>query len=353
MSSIRRKTKISTTKKLIFLGAGTCAVAFVAGLIWFASGFEAPLGNLTADRQSSPSFCKDFSQEANSRFPGMAWVPGGEFTMGADYAYFEEGPVFKNRVEGFWMDVHEVTNTQFNEFVEETGYITLAERGNKDTSIPEQQRAPGAAVFIPFLKDGDLNNLAEVWWKFVDDANWRQPEGPGSSVSGRAHHPVVHVALEDVQAYAKWAGKELPTEAQFEFAAQSSTRKDMEGHYQANTWQGFFPLDNNGNDGYVGSSPVGCFEANKYGLYDLIGNVWEWTASTFYDTHDFSAKEKYAEGYDSTQLNEAVEVIKGGSFLCAPNYCMRYRPEARQGQSTTLGTSHIGFRLVLNTLEIE
>jgi formylglycine-generating enzyme required for sulfatase activity len=274
----------------------------------------------------------------------MVWVPPGSFTMGAEYAYREEGPAHAEKLAGFWMDQSEVTNAQFAEFVEATAYLTLAERG---ISAPDQPGVgtPGSAVFKPPLAS-EADPFAS-WWQFVEGANWRNPQGPGSSIAGLEQHPVVHIAYEDAHAYADWKGHTLPTEEQFEYAAQTSARRDEAG-FKSNTWQGFFPFQNDPLDGHTGTAPAGCYGANALGLYDLIGNVWEWTASPYYLGHDFSEKARYPEGYDPAQPDEPVAVIKGGSYLCAPNYCMRYRPEARQGQSKGLGTSHIGFRTVLN-----
>jgi formylglycine-generating enzyme required for sulfatase activity len=281
---------------------------------------------------------------AGGPHPGMAWVPAGSFTMGAEYAYREEGPAHEEQLAGFWMDQAEVTNAEFAQFVAATSYVTLAERGISDPATGAAR--PGSAVFKPVFNDGELDPFTN-WWQFVAEANWRQPEGPGSSIAGLERHPVVHVAYEDALAYAQWKGHSLPTEEQFEYAAQSSARRDAGGDFTSNTWQGFFPFQNDPLDGYTGTAPAGCYTANALGLYDLIGNVWEWTASPYYLGHDFAAKDSYPEGFDPDQPDEAVAVIKGGSYLCAPNYCMRYRPEARQGQSKGLGASHIGFRTVL------
>lgn len=245
------------------------------------------------------------------------------------------------------MDQSEVTNAQFAEFVAATGYLTLAERGISNPADPAAPPIAGSAVFAPPYANGQPDPFRS-WWQFQTDTNWQQPEGPGSSVAGREQHPVVHVAYEDALAYAAWKGHSLPTEAQFEYAAQGTSREDAEGQQIANTWQGLFPFRHEPIDGYAGTSPVGCYPANALGLYDLIGNVWEWTSSPYYLSHDFAAKAEYPEGYDPNQPTDAVAVIKGGSYLCAPNYCMRYRPEARQAQSKGLGTSHIGFRTVLN-----
>jgi formylglycine-generating enzyme required for sulfatase activity len=285
-------------------------------------------------------------QAPDSPYPGMIWVPGSTFTMGGELAYAEEGPMHKVAVAGFWMDQTEVTNAQFAEFVAATGYQTLAERGITDpidSSVPPRK---GSAVFDP---SRSVENANLSWWQFVDGASWRHPHGPNSTIEGLEQHPVVHIAFEDAEAYARWNKRSLPTEAQFEFAAQSSSRKNPDGEHISNTWQGFFPFQHDSLDGYTSTAPVGCYTANELGLHDLIGNVWEWTASAYYPAHDFRDKTSAPEGFDPQQPEEtAVAVIKGGSYLCAPNYCMRYRPEARQGQSKGLGTSHIGFRTVLN-----
>jgi formylglycine-generating enzyme required for sulfatase activity len=285
--------------------------------------------------------------DSGSEHHGMVWVPGGSFTMGAEYAYREEGPAHSRDVAGFWMAQTEVTNAQFVEFITATGYLTLAERGISNPSAPQEAAVAGSAVFKPLIDDGELDPFSS-WWQFIAGANWRHPEGPDSTLTGREQHPVVHIAFEDALAYADWKGHSLPTEAQFEYAAQTSARKNAAGEFTSNTWQGFFPFQNDPLDGYSGTAPVACYSANALGLHDLIGNVWEWTASPYYLGHDFAAKADYPEGYDPNQPEEAVAVIKGGSWLCAPNYCMRYRPEARQGQSKGLGTSHIGFRTVIN-----
>lgn len=284
---------------------------------------------------------------ADSPYPGMLLVPAGHFTMGADTTFPEEAPASPQSVAGFWMDRTEVTNAEFAAFVAATGYRTLAERGVRLAEDPATPVVPGSAVFRPHGEGARVPGL-ESWWTFVAGANWREPEGPGSSLAGRERHPVVHVAFEDAEAYAAWAGRSLPTEAQFEYAAQSSVRRNPAGVHAANTWQGVFPVRNEPADGHAGAAPVGCYEPNALGLYDMIGNVWEWTASAYYPRHDFASKAEHPEGYDPNQPGEPVAVLKGGSYLCAPDYCMRYRPQARIGQSKGLGASHIGFRTVRN-----
>ena len=331
---------MSTRNKGLFIGLAVGGAGILAVLGWGAATLPRP-GN---DLDILALQCSDIPV-TDSPYPGMVWVPGGNFTMGAEGTYFEEGPAFETSVAGFWIGQHEVTNAQFAEFVSATNYLTLAERGIENPANGEL--IPGSAVFAPHVSDEPVNPF-DSWWQFMADANWQQPEGPGSSIHGRENHPVVHIAYEDAQAYAQWAGHALPTEAQFEFAAQSSLRRDLAGTYQSNTWQGLFPFQHDTQDGFVGTAPVGCYSANAFGLYDLIGNVWEWTETPWFSSHAFLDKEKYPHGYDPNQPGEPVAVIKGGSYLCAPNYCMRYRPEARQAQGKGLGTSHIGFRTVIN-----
>jgi formylglycine-generating enzyme required for sulfatase activity len=275
---------------------------------------------------------------------GMVWIPGGSFRFGSDAAFPEEGPSSNATVRGFWLDRTEVTNAQFAEFVAATGYRTLAERGVRLSADPVAQVVAGSAVFRP-RGQGEAMRVFANWWQFMSGANWRHPDGPGTSIDGRETHPVVHVAYEDAEAYAKWKGRALPTEEQFEFAAQGGGRKNTAGDWAANTWQGSFPSLNTAADGFAGTAPVARFAANSHGVYDLIGNVWEWTRSPYFERHDSAAAGERPGGFDPTQPDERdVAVLKGGSYLCSPDYCMRYRPEARIGQSKGLGTAHIGFR---------
>ena len=234
---------------------------------------------------------------------------------------------------GLEVDAHEVTNKQFLAFVEATGYRTRAERGLPEeiyAGLPDDARVPGSAVFIPPTEEGPLNPAR--WWSFVPGANWRHPEGPGSSIEGRDDYPVVHIAYEDAAAYAKWKGRRLPTAAEWERAARGGleNQKYEWGNEEptgteANYWQGVFPILNTRADGFAGLAPAACFNANGYGLYDMTGNVWEWT---------------------TTSGGAGVGIVKGGSYLCARNYCSNYRPGAVHPQDLTLGTSHIGFRTV-------
>ena len=300
----------------------------------------------------------------------MAWIPGGSFQMGSDHHYPEEAPAHRVEVAGFWIDRAPVTNAQFQKFVKATGYRTAAERPADPAHYPgasPEQLVPASIVFAPPpgpVAPGDHYR----WWQYIPGANWRHPEGPGSSIKGRDQHPVVHVAHADAAAYAAWIGKQLPTEIEWERAAWGG-REGCEfawgdalhpgGVPVANTFQGDFPHHNSRLDGYERTSPVGAFPANGYGLVDMIGNVWEWTDS-WYGPHEASSSGCCA-GASEAQVNarEASidpqsqhgsvprKVVKGGSYLCAPSYCRRYRPAARMAQGIDTATGHMGFRCVV------
>jgi len=287
----------------------------------------------------------------------MAWVPGGGFLMGSNDFYPEEQPVHEVNVDGFWMDEHPVTAAEFRGFVRDTGYITFAERPLDAADYPDvdpELLVPGALVFRKSAGPVDLNDV-QNWWEYVQGASWKRPGGPGTTINGRDRHPVVQVAFEDAEAYAAWAGKELPTEAEWEFAARGGLEgADFawghehfpDGKAMANTWQGEFPWQNLKLDGFEATSPVGSFPPNGYGLFDVTGNVWEWTTDFFTSRHD---KETRACCAPQLLLGENFprRVIKGGSHLCAPNYCLRYRPAARQGEAVDTSTGHIGFRCIV------
>lgn len=303
--------------------------------------------------------------------PNMVWIPGGTFLMGSDNHYPEEAPAHRVKVDGFWMDQSPVTNAEFAKFVDDTGYVTFCEKAPEAAqypgALPEMLRA-ASVVFVKPKGRVDLRN-PHRWWHFLAGANWRQPQGPGSHIEDRMDHPVVHVAWPDVQAYAKWIGKKLPTEAEWEFASRGG-HDGLEyawgdelipgGEHRANTWQGEFPWENTGNDGFDGTSPVEHFPANDYGLYDMIGNVWEWTVDWYAPKHP-DEKQKACcipknprgahegDSYDPRQAHLKIprKVMKGGSHLCAPNYCRRYRPAARMAQPIDTSTSHLGFRCVI------
>jgi formylglycine-generating enzyme len=291
---------------------------------------------------------------------GMALVKGGTFTMGAGAAYPEELPTLQIEVQDFYMDRHEVTNSQFAEFVKSTGYITVAQRtpnAEDYPNIPADLLKPGSAVFVKLSQAVEAATFLN-WWHFTEGANWQHPSGPGSNIDGMELFPVVHIAYEDALSYAKWKGHRLPTETEYEYASrggldgakyESGNTLKKDGKYIANTWQGLFPFNDTAEDGYVGLAPVGCYPQNPFGIHDLIGNVWEWTQSVYYPRH-FDPKHLPTnlppQGFDEKQPDIAVGVIKGGSYLCSEDFCMRYRPAARQAQDTGLGTSHIGFRTV-------
>jgi formylglycine-generating enzyme required for sulfatase activity len=286
---------------------------------------------------------------------GMTWLPGGEFAMGSRDFYPEEGPVRRVGVEGFWVDERPVTVAEFRRFVKATGYVTMAERPPDPADYPGADPAslvPGSLVFQRSRGPVDLRDVTN-WWAYVPGATWQRPEGPASDTYTRGRHPVTQVAHEDAVAYATWAGKALPTEAEWEFAARGGLDGAVfawgdefapGGRPMANTWQGEFPWQNLLHDGYAGTSPVGVFPPNGYGLHDMTGNVWDWTCDAA------SANEPAQRpccGPAEPDAHIPRRVIKGGSHLCAPNYCLRYRPAARQFEAVDTSTSHIGFRCVV------
>jgi len=304
-------------------------------------------------------------------FDDMVWVPGGTFLMGSNDFYPEERPVHQVTVDGFWMDKCTVTNEQFRRFVQATGYITSAERPPNPADYPgakPELLIPASVVFQKPRQRVDLSNPYD-WWTYIPGANWLHPQGPSSSLKGLAKHPVVHVAYEDVEAYARWVGKELPTEAEWEFAARGGLDGAVYawgdefapgGKQMANTWQGEFPMQNLLTDGYEWTAPVGSFLPNGYGLHDTAGNVWEWTTD-WYQEHSQIPNSCCAtispkggdreQSYDPRQPEIRIprRVMKGGSYLCAPNYCHRYRPAARMAQPIDTSTCHLGFRCIVRT----
>ena len=306
-----------------------------------------------------------------SRHTDMVWLPGGTFRMGSDRHYAEEAPVHRVRVDGFWIDRTPVTNRQFREFVRAIGHVTFAEIApnpkNYPGALPNMLRA-GSLVFNPPKHRVDLRDWSQ-WWTFKFGANWRRPYGPRTSLNGLNDHPVVHVAYSDALAYAKWAGKDLPTEAEWEFAARGGLDgaefawgDDFTpgGKQMANTWQGAFPHENLRLDGHERTAPVTAFPPNGYGISDMIGNVWEWTTDWYSPRHEANAHKACCipvnprggrddASYDPCQPEIKIprKVLKGGSHLCAPNYCRRYRPAARHPEPVDTSTSHVGFRCVI------
>ena len=301
----------------------------------------------------------------------MVWIPGGTFRMGSDKHYPEERPAHRVTVDGFWIDRAPVTNELFARFVEETGHVTFAEIPPRAEDYPgalPDQLFAGSLVFVKPDKPVDTRDFRN-WWHWMRGADWRHPRGPHSTIDGLDHHPVVHVAYADAEAYAEWAGKALPTEAEWEFAA----RGGLDGaayawgdqflpndRHLANTWQGEFPWQSTARDGYDGTSPVGAFPANGYGLLDMIGNVWEWTTDWYHPKHPGEAVKacciprnprgpRAEDSYDPCETATRIprKVLKGGSHLCAPNYCRRYRPAARFPEPVDTTTCHVGFRCIV------
>jgi formylglycine-generating enzyme len=287
----------------------------------------------------------------------MAWIEPARFAMGSEDFYPEERPVHDVDVGGFWIDERPVTVREFRRFVKDTGYVTVAERPLDPEQYPDADPAllvPGSLMFQPTRGPVDLRDYRN-WWSYVPGACWHRPEGPGSDTYTRGRHPVTHVAHEDAAAYATWAGKALPTEAEWERAARGGLERAVYawgdepfpgGTPMANTWQGEFPWQNTLEDGYAGTSPVGSFPENGFGLHDVCGNVWEWTTDWFTTDHDQRTPSPCC-GPQRVDGEIPRRVIKGGSHLCAPSYCLRYRPAARQGEAIDTSTSHIGFRCVL------
>jgi formylglycine-generating enzyme required for sulfatase activity len=292
----------------------------------------------------------------------MVWIPGGAFWMGSDDPHFRDAqPVHRVFVDGFWMDETEVTNEQFARFVRERGYVTVAERrpDAKDyPGVPPDKLVAGSVVFTPPGREIPLDN-PYAWWRYVPGADWRHPEGPGSSLRGRETHPVVHVSWTDAVAYAKWAGGRLPTEAEWELAARGGLDRgryvwgDQQtpgGRWPANVWQGRFPGENTAADGARGTAPVRSYPPNGYGLYDMAGNVWEWCADWYRPDAFTSTPARNPQGptssFDPSEPGVPKRVQKGGSYLCSDLYCARYVPGARGKGAPDTGASNVGFRLV-------
>jgi sulfatase modifying factor 1 len=310
---------------------------------------------------------------------GMVWIPAGEFTMGTDdpRSFPNERPVHRVKLGGFWMDQHDVTNDEFKKFVDATGYITTAEQKPDWNELKKQLPpgtpkpddsllVPGSLVFIGTTNAVDLTDISQ-WWHWTPGASWRHPGGPGTDIKGKGNYPVVQISWYDAKAYAQWAGKCLPTEAEWEYAARGGLENKRypwgddfmpHGKYMANIWTGNFPYYNDKADGYAGLAPVGSFPPNGYGLYDMAGNAWQWCADWYRADAHQEAKDADPvctmnptgplSSYDPFDPYAAKRVVKGGSFLCNIDYCESYRPSARRGETPDTGMSHISFRCVLS-----
>jgi sulfatase modifying factor 1 len=360
------------------ISKGTKVAFLVCGLLLVAFALLVSSGTMTSSSAKASTPDEPSTDQVRRKTPrGMAWIPGGTFLMGTNdkESFPNERPAHLVQVQGFWIDKHDVTNAEFSKFVEETGYVTTAERKiiweDLKKELPpgtpkpdESALAPGALVFTPTSGPVPLNDLS-AWWRWMRGANWRHPEGTESSIQGRENHPVVQVSWNDAVAYAQWAGKRLSTEAEWEFAARGGLEAKRYvwgdefkpgGKYMANTWQGIFPIQDSGEDGFAGSSPVGSFPANGYGLSDMAGNVWQWCSDWYRaDTNTEAASKNVcrnpagpADSYDPGEPYAPKRVVKGGSFLCNPDYCESYRPSARRGTPPDTGSSHTGFRCVIS-----
>ncbi len=329
----RRIIRACASVALGALGVGVFAASWLNGASWLPMTARAPVPSAPAAAPAPP---------------GMVWIPAGTFVMGSSDARdpANEHPARTVHVDGFWMDEHHVTNAAFRAFVAATGYITTAERPRDPEALKTQSPpvtvppgdsalAPGSLVFTPTKRRVSMADETQ-WWRWTAGADWWHPAGPGSSLAGKDDHPVVHVSFDDAVAYARWIGKRLPTEAEWEYAARGGLHRQRYawgnefmpgGRHMANTWQGWFPALDSADDGFVGTAPVRSFPPNGYGLYDMAGNAWQWSSDRFEASGDRI-------------------VVKGGSFLCSPVFCAGYRPSARQPSDPRSSASHLGFRLV-------
>ncbi len=336
------------------------------------------LGALTAAAFAATYLTVTYRQQAPVEKPlGMVWIPGGEFTMGTDseLGWPDEKPAHRVRVDGFFMDETEVTNAQFRPFVEAKDYVTTAEKPPDLDEImrqsrpgtpppPKEKLVPGSLVFQPTKGPVDTRDFSQ-WWHWTPGANWRHPEGPNSNINVKDDHPVVHVSWDDAVAYARWAGKRLPTEAEWERAARGGLeskpyvwgdeKPGARGKWQCNIWQGEFLYKNTAEDGYERTAPVKSFAPNGFGLFDMAGNAWEWCAD-WYDRELYSRRAGQGVVVNPTGPARTIDpqrplmpqrVQRGGSFLCNDSYCSRYRPSARHGCTPDTGMSHVGFRCVM------
>ena len=356
------------------------ALAGMATLLSGASAFAADSAAGASTNSTPSAFAPTVPDKTPPPSPapeGMVWIPGGEFSMGSEASSEslcglpgltrDALPVHRVYVKGFWMDKTDVTNEKFEQFVKATGYVTIAERAptkEEFPTAPPENLVAGSVVFTPTPGPVPLNNHFQ-WWNYVHGANWRHPEGPQSSIKGREKHPVVQIAYPDAVAYAKWAGKRLPTEAEWEFAARGGLSgklywwgDDLKpgGKWMANIYEGQFPVKDTGEDGFAGIAPVAQYPANGYGLYDMAGNVWQWCSDWY--RPDYFQQLAAAGGvarnpqgpdtpFDPSEPGEKKRVQKGGSFLCTDQYCSRYMVGTRGKGEVTTGCNHLGFRCVM------
>jgi sulfatase modifying factor 1 len=337
-----------------------------------------PIGSRARDGSSFKPTIANTAKPATPAPQGMVWIPGGEFSMGSDESgeslcglpgvTRDSQPIHRVYVDGFWMDATDVTNMQFEKFVKATGYVTIAERtptAEEFPGAPPENLVAGSTVFTPTSGPVALNDYFQ-WWRYQKGASWRHPEGPDTDINGKENYPVVQIAYDDAVAYAKWAGKRLPTEAEWEFAARGGLTGNLYswgnefkpgGKHMANTYQGEFPVKNTAEDGFAGIAPVKSFPPNGYGLYDMGGNVWQWCSDWY--RPDYYARLKLAGGdaavrnpqgpdasYDPAEPTEKKRVHKGGSFLCTDQYCTRYMVGTRGKGEVSTGANHLGFRCV-------
>ncbi|MBL8815389.1 MAG: formylglycine-generating enzyme family protein [Planctomyces sp.] len=359
--------------KKIAVAFGTLLCVF-AILIWtlFSSDISTPTGSPeTAVAELPPAEASP--ESSDPRLKGMVWIPGGTFQMGSLDGAPDEYPVHEVRLDGFWMDQYEVTNRQFQAFVEATGYVTTAEQPPKLRSLEPGSGLEDAAILEEFNHPGSicslhLNSRNEIdpekgaysWWQYVKGANWKHPEGPESNIESRLDHPVVHLSWLDVEEYCRWAGKKLPTEAQWEYAARGGREnltypwgndRNPDGQWLHNIWQGEFPISNTGADGHIQTSPVGSFPANGYNLFDMSGNVWEWCADYYQPQYYSESPLENPQGPDRSFDPQEPGIIKrvqrGGSFMCSEQYCVGYRVSSRMKGEQDTGAFHTGFRCVV------
>lgn len=346
-------------------------VAMAAVVLLFPTAF------FVSQSSASPPSTSSAPQTAVP--PDMSWIPAGEYVMGTNDAnsFPNERPAHRVKLDGFWMDQHDVTNAEFRKFVQATGYVTTAETPINWDEIkkqlppgtpkpPDENLKPGSLVFTPPDHPVDLTNMGN-WWTWTPGTSWKHPQGPNSNIDGKDNYPVVQVSWFDATAYAKWAGKRLPTESEWEYAARGGEKTNtryywgndfkVNGKFMCNTFTGDFPYRNTAEDGFAGVAPVKSFPPNGYGLYDMAGNVWQWTADLYRaDIHIISAQSKLmccatpTNTFDPTRDIPTAEerVTKGGSYLCNPSYCESYRPTARRGMPPDTGTEHVGFRCVMD-----